>query len=96
MKMEDLEVKDFSEQNHVQQEEQEQTQTPIQDPFTSLMFGPMRAPHNQQQQHQTNYQSTIDYEQLMFNIDTLVESVRGLKPLFQQISPYIEQIWKKK
>jgi len=68
------------------------------DRFTSFMFGPGR--HQPRQDHQTQepsrQQSTIDYEELMNNIDTLMESMKGFKPLFQKVYPYIEQLWKKK
>ncbi|MGG3561196.1 hypothetical protein ABES03_06300 [Neobacillus rhizosphaerae] len=66
------------------------------DRFNSLMFGPGRQP---QRDHQTqeapHQQSTIDYEELMNNIDALMESMKGFKPLFQKVYPYIEQLWKK-
>ncbi|MBO0961212.1 hypothetical protein J1P26_16030 [Neobacillus sp. MM2021_6] len=72
-----------------------------QDRFTSFMFGSRSEhhqqihPHHQHQEPKQN-QSTINYEELMMNIDTLYESVRGLKPLFDKIYPVIEQFWKKK
>lgn len=68
-----------------------------QDPFTAFMFGRRRGhPPREQYQEQAYNQSTINYEELMMHIDTLVASVQGLKPLFQQVYPFIEQIWKKK
>jgi len=91
----------------VQEEEQErhewndlerQVESPEhieQDRFTSLMFGPRREPHSQHHQEPVHNQSTIDYEELMVNIDNLMKSVRGLKPLFQKVYPFIEQFWKK-
>ena len=68
-----------------------------QDRFTSFMFGSRRRnqPHQQHQEPVQN-QSTINYEELMMNIDALYESVQGLKPLFNKIYPFIEQFWKKK
>lgn len=68
-----------------------------QDPFTSLMFGSRKIP-SQKEIYQEPVQngSYIDYEELMVNIDTLMESLRGLKPLFKNVYPYFEQIWKKK
>lgn len=69
------------------------------DRFTSFMFGPRKASKGNSPQHHEeprNNQSTIDYEKLMTNIDTLLDSFRGLKPLFSKVSPYIQQIWKKK
>ncbi|PLS02936.1 hypothetical protein [Neobacillus cucumis] len=69
------------------------------DRFNSLMFGPSRnnkgqRPHHGEESRQN--QSTIDYEELMMNIDSLVDSVRGLKPLFNKVYPHIQQLWKKK
>ncbi|WP_413302057.1 hypothetical protein AA0X95_23080 [Bacillus sp. 1P10SD] len=68
------------------------------DRFTSLMFGPGRQQpsRDHQTQESPRQQSTIDYEELMNNIDTLMESMKGFKPLFQKVYPYIEQLWKKK
>jgi len=81
-------------------EDQEESQEHFeQDRFTRLMFGPRREPHHNHPHHHqesTHNQSTIDYGELMMNIDTLMESVRGLKPLFQKVYPFIEQFWKKK
>ena len=69
------------------------------DRFTSFMFGPRKEGRGNRSHHReelrTN-QSTIDYEELMTNIDTLLDSFRGLKPLFSKVYPYIQQIWKKK
>ncbi|WP_312471318.1 hypothetical protein [Neobacillus sp.] len=82
-----------------QDNNQHHEQTQIQDPFTNLMFGTRRQPEHHEhihEPHQANNQSTINYEELIVNIDTLVESIRGLKPLFQKIIPFVEQIWKKK
>jgi len=77
-------------------EEPEESQEHFkQDRFTRFMFGPRREPHHNHHQ-EPHDQSTINYEELMINIDTLMESVRGLKPLFQKAYPFIEQFWKKK
>ncbi|MEH7416384.1 hypothetical protein V7266_13945 [Neobacillus drentensis] len=69
------------------------------DRFTSFMFGPRRN-NNRQRDHNhpepKQNHSTINYDELMTNIDTLVESVRGLRPLFSKVFPFIEQLWKKK
>lgn len=67
------------------------------DMWTNFMFGsgPRHPPNIHQHERQTN-QSYINYEELMANIDTLMVSVQNLKPLFQKVYPYIEQIWKKK
>ncbi|MEH7097578.1 hypothetical protein [Neobacillus vireti] len=79
-----------------QEEKEEQTK---EDRFTSLMFGPRRGSDSQHSQHRPEprqNQSAIDYEELMMNIDTLYDSVRGMKPLFSKVYPFIEQLWKKK
>ncbi|WHY78970.1 hypothetical protein QNH20_07510 [Neobacillus sp. WH10] len=81
-------------------EEPEESQEHFeQDRFTRFMFGPRREAHQHQPHHRqepTHNQPSIDYGELMMNIDTLMESVRGLKPLFQKAYPIIEQFWKKK
>jgi len=78
-----------------QEEREEQIK---EDRFNSLMFGPRSDNNGQRPQHHSapKQDSSIDYEALMTNIDTLVDSVRGLKPLFNKVYPFIEQLWKKK
>ncbi|MFJ5714949.1 hypothetical protein [Neobacillus sp. NPDC093127] len=89
LEIDKLEIDDLEE--HKSEEKVEQ------DPFTAFMFGRRRGhPHREQYQEQAYNQSTINYEELMRHIDTLVVSFQGLKPLFQQVYPFIEQIWKKK
>ncbi|AZU61247.1 hypothetical protein [Neobacillus mesonae] len=73
------------------------------DPFTALMFGSDRARKISRQMPENNpihslypNQPTIDIEAMFTHIDTLIESVHGLKPLFQKVYPYIEQYIKKK
>lgn len=67
------------------------------DPFTALMFGSRATDRHGRQIHQPAAQEQgINYEELMLNIDKLMESAKGLKPLFQKIYPVIEQFWKKK
>ncbi len=60
------------------------------DYFTRFMFGRRKIPENSVQQ------PGIDYEELMNNIDTLVESTRQLKPLFQHVYPKVLQLFQKK
>lgn len=99
----DLEgLEDLDDLNESRETEIEEEQWQHQDPFTALMFGTRRPPppirdmqNNQPWRNQMTYQPAIDYEAIMVNIDTLIESVRGLKPLFQQIYPHIEKLWKK-
>lgn len=56
-----------------------------------MMFGSRSSgPEKEPQQS-----SSIDYDDLMTNIDNLVESAKSLKPLFHKIYPIIEQLWKK-
>jgi len=87
---------DMEQGSKKQEEREEQTKA---DRFTSLMFGTGRDSDGQRSQHQLEpkqNQSAIDYEELMMNIDTLLDSVRGMKPLFSKVYPFIEQLWKKK
>jgi len=89
---------DFLDEQDAKKQDQSEAQSK-EDRFTSLMFGSKRDDHGHKSQHLSEPQpnhSTIDYEELMMNIDTLLDSVRGLKPLFSKVYPYIEQIWKKK
>jgi hypothetical protein len=78
-------------------EDKEQNKDTKQERFNSFMFGPGRDTH-QSNQHQdtTTNPTSIDYGELMVNIDTLMESLQGFKPLFQKAYPLIEQFWKKK
>ncbi|MED1470210.1 MULTISPECIES: hypothetical protein [Bacillus] len=65
--------------------------------FDQFMFGPGQRRQEQLQPPETNYsQNYIDYGELIVHLDTLVDSARNLKPLFQNIYPFIEQFWKKK
>lgn len=80
----------FSQENHI-------------DPFTAFMFGTRRAEQLSGQipgapllQNPYPNQRNIDIEVMFGHIDTLIESVRGLKPLFQKVYPYIENYIKKK
>ncbi|MBS4212156.1 hypothetical protein [Neobacillus rhizophilus] len=76
------------------------------DPFTALMFGHGRGRQGQETvqhdhlfqhpQHQPYQPPNIDYTEIMGHVDTLMESARGLKPLFQKIYPFVEQLLKKK
>ncbi|WP_066071126.1 hypothetical protein [Neobacillus soli] len=78
-------------------EEQHIEKHEYQDRFTSFMFGG-RGDYQQKEQHEEPIikQPTINYEELMVNIDTLMESLQGFKPLFKKVYPFIEQFWKKK
>jgi hypothetical protein len=64
------------------------------DPFTRMMFGSRAM--NPNIENQPDQSSSIDYEELMANIDSLVDSARSLKPFFQKFYPMIEHLWKKK
>ncbi|MGG1396338.1 hypothetical protein ABE288_00335 [Bacillus salipaludis] len=66
--------------------------------FDQFMFGPGQRKQEQLQSPETNYsQNYIDYGELIVHLDTLVDSARNLKPLFQKIYPFIvEQFLKKK
>ncbi|MEO2077537.1 MAG: hypothetical protein ABGX20_19550 [Bacillus sp. (in: firmicutes)] len=77
-------------------EEPKQTEERKTDRFTSLMFGhDKQHPDHNHQQNPSQQQATIDYVELMENIDTLMESIKGFKPLFKKVSPFIDQLWKK-
>ncbi|MCQ6280970.1 hypothetical protein [Bacillus sp. EB600] len=60
------------------------------DPFSRMMFGSKSEVEENQVQ-----QASLDYEELMVNIDSLIESAQNLKPLFHKVFPIIEQLWKK-
>jgi hypothetical protein len=78
-------------------EEKQEVTRPSGDMFNQFMFGPGRKIESESLQPATNPdQHYIDYGELMVNIDTLMESVKNLKPLFEKAYPFIEQIWKKK
>ncbi|GHH98487.1 hypothetical protein AM1BK_20300 [Neobacillus kokaensis] len=51
---------------------------------------------NQSLHNPYSNQPYIDLETMFGHIDTLIESTRGLKPLFQKVYPYIERYIKKK
>ena len=40
--------------------------------------------------------NNINFFELMENIDTLVSSAKQLKPLYRQVTPFIDQFFKKK
>lgn len=69
-----------------------------QDRFTSFMFGSRSEQYQKDDHHHgpSTNPSSLDYEELMINIDTLMESIRGFKPLLEKVYPYIENILKKK
>jgi hypothetical protein len=73
-------------------EEERRGRRPSEDPFNMMMFGSrIKEPEQEEiQQH-----PTLDYEEIMVNIDKLFESAQNLKPLFSKIYPMIEQLWKK-
>jgi hypothetical protein len=65
--------------------------------FNRLMFGSRRDHEKKDSQTAANQsQPSIDFEELIVNIDTLMESARNLKPLFQKAYPFVEQLLKKK
>lgn len=67
------------------------------DRFSNFMFGGTRREEEERIEEQEFHsnQSFINFEELMGSIDSLVESVQNLKPLFQKIFPFVEKIWKK-
>ncbi|MDR7000815.1 hypothetical protein [Neobacillus niacini] len=65
--------------------------------FDQFMFGTGQRGQEPFQPPETNYPPNyIDYGELIVHLDTLVESARNLKPLFEKVYPFIEQFWKKK
>jgi hypothetical protein len=78
------------------EEKQEETRPSV-DPFTDFMFGPGRGIESRDTEPRENpNQHYIDYGELMVNIDILMESVKNLRPLFNKVYPFFQQIWKKK
>ncbi|MCL6574438.1 MAG: hypothetical protein K6T88_22625 [Bacillus sp. (in: Bacteria)] len=79
-------------------EVQEENKEKNQDRFTSFMFGPDRDHQESNHNHKDSPANppAIDYVELMVTIDSLMESVRNLKPLVENIYPFLKQIWKKK
>ena len=80
------------------QEVQEEEEGHNRDRFTDFMFGNRKAHHQSfdQQQDVNPSQNYIDYEQLMFHIDSLIESTKDFKPLLKKFRPFLEQFWNKK
>jgi hypothetical protein len=67
------------------------------DRLTNFMFGTRRdLDQSEQPEVSESNQPTIDYDELMIHIDTLMESAKNLKPLFQKVYPLIGKIWQKK
>lgn len=64
------------------------------DYFSRFMFGGRR--RSSEESIQQPSEPSIDYDELMVNIDTLVESARNLKPLFKHVYPAVSQFLKKK
>jgi hypothetical protein len=79
------------------EEEKMETNQSSEDHFSQFMFGTKRkADQSEPSEFETGTQPSINYEELMIHIDTLMESAKNLKPLFQKVYPFVEQIWKKK
>lgn len=66
------------------------------DPFNRLMFGE-NGQTEERNQHEADHSSnsSLDLDELMANIDTLIESAKNLKPVFQKALPKIERLWQK-
>jgi hypothetical protein len=62
------------------------------DPFDMMMFG---SRNKNTETENLPPSSSVDYEELMENIDALFDSAKKLKPLFHKVFPVIEQLWKK-
>jgi hypothetical protein len=78
-------------------EEQNSNEFSREERLNNFMFGTRRdIDQSEHTEVSESNQSTIDYEQLMIHIDTLMESAKSLKPLFQKVYPFIGKIWQKK
>jgi hypothetical protein len=77
-------------------EEKMETAQNSEDRFSQFMFGTRRETENEPSEIETGTQPSINYEEIMIHFDTLMESAKNLKPLFQKVYPFVEQIWKKK
>ncbi|MEH7122171.1 MULTISPECIES: hypothetical protein [unclassified Bacillus (in: firmicutes)] len=69
----------------------------------SLMFGERHHPspkgstnNSSLSNHLNHVVNNINFLELMDNIDTLVSSAKQLKPLYRQVTPFIDQFFKKK
>lgn len=80
-------------EKQLQEENQSQTGERT-DFFTELMFGRSRNNREREQQNDQLNQD-VDYFQLMEQIDSIMESVKQLKPLLKPFSPIIDFIKKK-
>jgi hypothetical protein len=67
------------------------------DPFRRFMFGPRRRPAERDASNSRSdkAEDEIDYMLLMENIDALIDTAKQLKPLFNKITPFINQFIKK-
>lgn len=78
------------------EEEEKDSNHHHEDPFTRMMFGSRGQMEDQQQQPSGKTPGTsIDLDELMTNLDTLIESAKNLKPVFQKALPTLEKIWNK-
>lgn len=72
-------------------EEQERDKQKNHDRFTDFMFGPKKSHHPPQESSTSS--SSIEYEELLNTIDTLMDSVKSLKPVVHSV---VTQFLKKK
>lgn len=78
-------------------EDQSKDEQVDQDHFSRIMFGSRkRAEENVHPKNDTSAQPSINFEEIMRNIDTLMDSAKHFKPLFQKVLPIVERIWKNK
>lgn len=65
----------------------------------SFIFGKSRGAANPDNNHEGNGESILgqlDWGELFYHIDTLIESSREFKPLFSKVMPYLENFLDKK
>jgi len=66
------------------------------DPFNRLMFGQSRLHKDQREKSpQSPGEPSLDFDELITNLDALIESTKNLKPVFKKLLPTFEKWWKK-
>ncbi|WP_394235432.1 hypothetical protein [Niallia oryzisoli] len=88
----------------MENEEQKDSNTEEQDPFTRLMFGSGRSSQPQQNDHEDRNRpvsnennqlnellSNVNVDELMKNIDTLVSNASHFKPILNKLGPLINK-----
>jgi hypothetical protein len=67
------------------------------DPFNRLMFGPRREENRTlHQESPEREKSSHNFDGLLENFGSLMDSAQNLKPLFNKVYPLVERFLKKK